>query len=144
MSQVNKLFSAYHFLILLIISISIAHCAKKQEEIKEDLVIKAMTSGRWIVQIFNENNENVTGEFSTYEFQFYENGTVEGISSSETKSGTWQGDANAMTIVSNFPNANDTLKRLNDTWKIIKNSFTYVEARPTNTNRTAYLKLVKK
>ena len=140
----NKLFTAKHFLLLLVVSITIAHCAKKQEEIKTNIVVEAMTSGRWIVQKFTENNVDVTSEFSAYEFQFYKDGSVKGFNSNEEFPGTWLGDVESETIASNFPNTNDTLKRMNDTWKILKNSFTFVEARPTNSNRTAFLKLVKK
>ncbi len=140
----NKLFTAQHFLLLLVVSITIAHCAKKKEEIKTNIVIEAMTNGRWVVEKFTENNVDVTGEFGAYEFQFYKDGSVKGFNIAGESVGTWLGDVESETIASNFPNTNDTLKRMNDTWKIIKNSFTYVEARPTNTNRTAFLKLVKK
>jgi hypothetical protein len=139
----NKLFTPQHFLILLVISITIAHCSKKKEEIKTNIVIEAMTSGKWVVQTFSENNEPVTSEFTGYEFQFFKDGTVKAFKGSTEASGTWLGDATALTISSRFLNTNDTLMRLNDTWKILKNSFTYVEARPTNTNRTAFLKLIK-
>jgi hypothetical protein len=140
----NKLFTPQHFLLLLVVSITIAQCAKKREEIKTNIVIEAMTNGRWVVEKFTENNVDVTSEFSGYEFQFYKDGSMKGFSSSGDAEGTWIGDAESETIFSNFTNSNDTVKRLNDTWKILKNSFTYVEARPTNTNRTAFLKLVKK
>jgi hypothetical protein len=33
---------------------------------------------------------------------------------------------------------------LNDTWKVYNNTLTIVEANPTNTGRSAYLKLIKK
>ena len=139
-----NLYSAKFVLILLIISISIAHCAKKKEEIKEDLVIQIMTSGRWLVQNFSENSTDVSGEFINYEFQFFENGTVQAINGSVTTTGTWVGDANALTIYSNFQLGSNTILRLNETWKITNNTLSLVEAIPANPARTAYLKLVKK
>ena len=60
------------------ISISIAHCAKKKEEIQKDLVIQVITNGRWLVQYFSENTTDVSNEFTNYEFQFFENGTRSG------------------------------------------------------------------
>jgi hypothetical protein len=144
LKSMRKLFSPSFILVLLIISISIAHCAKKKEEIQRNLVIDVMTSGRWEVRVFTENSQDLSAEFGSYEFQFFENGTVQGISGSSVTNGTWIGDANALTIFSNFPTANDTIIRLNDTWKITKNTLTLVEAKPVNTGRTAYLKLVKK
>jgi len=140
----KKLYSSQFVLILLMISISIAHCAKKKEEIQTDLVIKVMTSGRWIVENFSENNSDLSSEFANYEFQFFENGTVQGLNGSVTTSGTWVGDANSLTIYSNFPVGSTTILRLNDTWKITNNTLSLVEAKPLNSGRTAYLKLVKK
>jgi hypothetical protein len=140
----KRFFSPQFFLILMSLAIGLAHCSKTKEKLAQDFVIKAMTSGRWVVQVFKENGNDVTTEFAGYEFQFYENGTVQGINGSEVSNGTWIGNATAMTIYSNFPTANDTIKRLNDTWKIKNNTLTMVEANPTNSARIAYLKLVKK
>jgi hypothetical protein len=140
----KNLYSAKFVLLLLIISISIAHCAKKKEEIKKDLVIQLMTSGRWLVQNFSENSTDVSNEFINYEFQFFENGTVQAINGSVTTTGTWVGDANALTIYSNFVIGSNTILRLNETWKITNNTLSLVEAIPANPGRTAYLKLVKK
>jgi hypothetical protein len=94
----KSLYSAKFVLLLLIISISIAHCAKKKEEIQKDLVIQVMTSGRWLVQNFSENTTDVTNEFTNYEFQFFENGTVQAINGTVITSGTWVGNANPLTI----------------------------------------------
>jgi len=138
----KKLFSPPTMLVVLIIAISVAHCSKK--EVQKNIIIEAMTNGRWVVQQFTESTLDVSPEFKTYEFQFYENGTVQGISGAIITNGTWTANPDARTISSIFPSGNDTLKRLNDTWKIFNNSFTRVEANPSNTTRTAYLKLVKK
>ena len=143
LKSMKKLFTPPFALVLVIISISIAHCAKKVDELKKDFVIDVMTSGRWKIEVFSENSNDLTAEFGPYEFQFYENGTVQGINGPNVISGTWVGDANALTIYSNFPTGNDTIIRLNDTWKITNNTLSKVEARPVNTGRNAYLKMVK-
>ncbi len=140
----KRFFSPQYFLFLLFLAIGLAHCSKTKEKLQQDFIVKAMTSGRWTVQVFKENTTDVTPEFSGYEFQFYENGTVQGFNGSNVSNGTWVGNASALTIYSNFPVANDTIKRLNDTWKIKNNTLTMVEANPSNTGRVAYLKLVKK
>jgi hypothetical protein len=138
----KKLFSPPTMLVVLIIAISVAHCSKK--EVQKNIIIEAMTNGKWVVQQFTESTLDVSSEFTTYEFQFFDNGTVQGIQGSVITYGTWTANPDARTISSIFPNGNDTLKRLNDTWKIFNNSFTMVEANPSNISRTAYLKLVKK
>ena len=142
--SMRKLFTPPFALILIIISISIAHCAKTVEDIKKDFVIEVMTSGRWVVETFSENSVDLSTDFGPYEFQFFENGTVQGINGAAVTNGNWVGDAGALTIYSNFPSGNDTIIRLNDTWKITRNTLNLVEARPVNTGRNAFLKLVKK
>jgi hypothetical protein len=87
---------------------------------------------------------DVSPEFVPYLFQFYENGQVKAENGSTIVTGSWTADPSARTITSTFPTGNNTLQRLNDTWKIFNNTFTLVEANPTNTGRNAYLKLVKK
>lgn len=138
----KKHFSPGLILMLLLVSLTTARCSK--EDIQKNLVIDAMTNGRWLVQQFTENSLDVSSEFSPWEFQFLENGQVQAISGPVQITGTWTADANARTISSAFPAGNTTLQRLNDTWKIFNNTFTLVEANPTSASRTAYLKLVKK
>jgi hypothetical protein len=140
----KKFLSPNSFLFLLMISISVAHCTKAKEDLKKNFVIQVMTSGRWVIQEFRESTTDKTAEFAPYEFQFFENGTVTGYHNGLTSNGTWVGNADAQTIYSNFPSGNDTVTLLNDTWKVTNNSLSMVEAIPTNTLRTAYLKLVKK
>lgn len=127
---------------LLLMAFSAVRCSK--EEIQKDLVVSAMTNGRWLVQQFTEAGTDVSSEFSPWEFQFLENGQVQAISGATVITGTWIADANARTISSTFPSGNATLLRLNDNWRIFNNTFTLVEANPVSGSRTAYLKLVKK
>ena len=133
------------FLALLVaFAIGMGSCSKKVEEIQKNIVVDAMTGGRWLVQTFTDGDSDITAQFASYEFQFYSNGTVTGFKGAEASNGTWIGDPNALTIYSNFPAANDTIMKLNDTWKITNNTFTMVEAKPSNGTRLAFLKLVKK
>jgi hypothetical protein len=119
-------------------------CKKAIDKKKEDLVIAAMTSGRWYVQEYLVNTNNVTAEFDGYEFQFHSDGKVDGIKSASTTSGTWVGDASNSTISSNFPGAPTPLSRLNGLWKITDNDWVYVYAYLTIGSETNYLKLRKK
>lgn len=141
-STMKKILSPGFICILMVIAISAAHCSK--DEVQKDLIIQAMTNGKWQVQQFRESTLDVSPEFVPYLFQFYENGQVNAENGSTIVTGTWTADPSARTITSTFPTGNNTLQRLNDTWKIFNNTFTLVEANPTNTGRNAYLKLVKK
>jgi hypothetical protein len=119
-------------------------CKKVKEDLARRFIISAMTDGRWLVDKFTEDTEDITASFSGYEFQFEEDGKVYAILGTSQEEGTWVGDVNALTIFSNFPGAIAPLSSLNDTWKITNNTTKLVEAEPVNTTRKAYLKLVKK
>ncbi|MGB8194427.1 MAG: hypothetical protein WCF67_21025 [Chitinophagaceae bacterium] len=136
--QKQLVFTALLFLPLLF------SCKKTIDQKKEDLVIAAMTSGRWYVQEYLAGSSNVTTEFDGYEFQFHGNGTVDGIKTSTTTSGTWAGDGSNYTITSNFPGASVPLNRLNGLWKIKDSDWTYVYAYLTVGAEINYLKLRKK
>jgi hypothetical protein len=133
------------FLLIAILALPLLFsCKRTIQKKKEDLVIAAMTSGRWYVQEYLVGTNNVTAEFDGYEFQFHSNGSVDGIKSASTTSGTWVGDATNYTISSNFPGASKPLSRLNGVWKITDNDWVYVHAYLTVGSETNYLKLRKK
>ena len=120
-------------------------CKKTIQQAQKNIIIDAMTNGRWYVEQYKENTADVTGDFFGYEFQFYENGNVDGIKTPVTKSGTWSSDINNYTITANFPAAaGDTLRRLNYTWKITDSYLNYVEAKTTTANGDNILHLRKK
>ncbi len=119
-------------------------CKKVKEDLARRFILSAMTDGRWLVDKFTEDTADITASFSGYEFQFKEDGKVYAITGAGQEEGTWVGDVNALTIFSNFPGATAPLSSLNDTWKITNNTTKLVEAKPVNSTRKAYLKLVKK
>ncbi|MEO6315889.1 MAG: hypothetical protein ABIU63_17860 [Chitinophagaceae bacterium] len=120
-------------------------CKKAIEDKQKSIIVDAMTNGHWYVQQYKENTADVTDEFTGYEFQFYENGNVDGIKNTIVKSGTWTTDISAYTISATFPaNASDTLKRLNYTWKITDSYLDYVEAKTSTGSGENILHLKKK
>lgn len=120
-------------------------CKKAIEQAQKNIIIDAMTNGRWYVEQYKENTLDVTGDFFGYEFQFYENGNVDGIKTTATKSGTWSSDISNYTITATFPvSAGDTLRRLNYTWKITDSYLNYVEAKTTTAGGDNILHLRKK
>lgn len=127
--------------------LGIVSCEKAKEIVaqqSEDLVITLMTSGRWLVDQFSVSGTDVKIEFDGYEFQFLKDGTVEAIKGTAVTKGTWKANQTNMTIESNFPTGNDTLKKLNYTWYITKSGLTYVEAKVITSTYQSNMKLVKK
>jgi hypothetical protein len=134
-----------HLLVYLFVLLPFSYsCKKVIEEKKKDLVVEAMTDGRWFVNEYKAAGIFVTAEFDGYEFQFYESGKVEAILNSNITNGTWAGDINALTITSTFAGAPQPLSRLNAVWKLIDNSWTYVKAYSVIGADTNFLDLKKK
>ena len=119
-------------------------CKKFVEKKKEDLVMQAITDGRWFVKDYKAGSLYVTAEFDGYEFQFYSDGKVDGFLNTSVTNGTWSGDVNQMTITSNFGSAGQPLSRLDGTLKITDNSYTDVLAYNVNGVDTNFLELQKK
>lgn len=103
-----------------------------------------MTDGQWVITTFTVNDTDITSDFTSYRFQYFSNYTVQAIRNGAVeKTGDWQGDINAMTIWASFPNATDPLLRLNGTWQITDNSWTYVKATMNSGSEIRTLRLDK-
>lgn len=133
--------------ILFLFLIVFASCQKDPiEQIQTNIVIQAMTSGQWKVTSFIKGSTNVTTDFANYKFQFKADKTVDAIvvsSGSVEKTGSWDANADAKTITSNFTSASATLTLLNGTWTITNNSMTFVEANQVVNGVTWTLRLDK-
>lgn len=122
----------------------VSACSKTVEEKQQDLVIQAMTDGQWGVTSFTLNGTNITADFATYKFKYYENKTVDAIKSGTVeKTGQWDGDVSTMTTWANFSGAVYPLDLINGSWHIDRNSWTYVEASQTNGGNTKTMRLDK-
>jgi hypothetical protein len=119
-------------------------CKKTIENAQEDIIIKAMTDGQWVITSFTHNGVNITSDFSAYKFQYYSNKTVDAINNGTVeKTGTWDGNASTLSIAANFTNANYPLSLINGSWHIDNNSWTFVEASQNAGTETKTLRLEK-
>ena len=131
-------------LIFAFLLLVLAGCKKSIEEKQEDLVIKAMTDGHWIVTNFVLNGSNITPDFATYKFKYYSNKTVDAINNGIVeRTGQWDGNASNNTTWANFTGAGYPLNLINGTWHIDRNSWTYVEASQTSGADTKIMRLDK-
>jgi hypothetical protein len=122
----------------------LAGCKKSIQNIQEDLVIKAMTDGQWVVTSFTFNNANITSDFSPYKFKYYSNKTVDAINNGNIeKTGTWDGNASTMTTWASFTNASYPLNLINGSWHIVNNGWTYVVATQVIGSETKAMRLDK-
>jgi hypothetical protein len=130
--------------IVLFAVLALTGCKKAIEKIAEDMVIKAMTDGQWIITSFTQNGNDITTDFTGYKFKYYENRTVDAIRNDILeRTGTWNGDAVTMTTSANFTGAPNPIALINGSWKITNSTWTTVEANQTNGTEVKTLKLKK-
>lgn len=134
---------AHIFLYLLLCIMGASSCKKLVQDEKRDLLVQAMVSGRWHVETFQEGSVVVTDQFTGYNFQFYENGTVSGLKDTLVEQGIWSSDIQNYSISSMFPEAGDPLKKLNGTWRITDTRSDYVVAEMNTTQGKNILHLRK-
>ena len=103
---------------MMLLSHTFFSCKKAADKKAEDYIIEIMTDGRWYMYNYNEAGIDQTWEFDGYEFQFYDNGKVDGIRGTSVTTGTWSGDLANISIIANFSSAGEPLNKLNNTWKI--------------------------
>ncbi|OSZ76846.1 hypothetical protein CAP36_10445 [Chitinophagaceae bacterium IBVUCB2] len=134
-----------NILILMLFATLLTGCKKTIENIQEDLVIKAMTDGQWKVSNFVHNGTNITADFATYRFKYYNNPkNVDAIKNGVVeKTGTWNGDAANMTTYANFTSPAYPLSLINGSWQITNNSWTFVVATQTVGAETKSMRLDK-
>ena len=119
-------------------------CKKVKENIAQDAIISAMTSGQWVITQFTNNGSNITSSLSGYKFQYYSNKTVDAIKNGNVeKTGNWDGNASTMTTWASFPGAGAPLDLINGTWHIDNNSWTFVVASQANGSDTKTMRLDK-
>jgi hypothetical protein len=105
----------YPVLILLPLLFSCKKYIQKQEE-KAALAI--ITNGVWYVQLYQQNDSDITASFSGYLFKFDANGIVSGIKDTVSETGAWSVDIASRSVIANFPTAPAPVKYLNEIWKI--------------------------
>ncbi len=132
------------FTIALLLFVSLASCKKTLEEKARDIVLDAMTSGKWEITKFTVDGNNITSDFAGYSFQYHKNETVDAIKDGSVQStGSWSGDAANMRISANFTNVSEPLLLINGQWSITNNSWTFVEASQTIGSQVKTLRLDK-
>ncbi len=132
------------FIPFIAIIIFLAGCKKKIEDIQQDLVVKAMTDGQWVITNFTQNSNNITTAFTPYKFKYYSNKTVDAIKNGTLeKTGNWDGNATNLTTWADFPNATSPLSLINGTWHIDNNSWTFVIASQISGSETKTMRLDK-
>jgi len=124
--------------------LALTSCQKLIDKKKEQAAMDIITNGVWYVEQYFADTTNITSDFLNYTFQFKDNGTVNGTNGNISADGTWKASVPNRTITSDFPTANDPIKKLNGDWKITDSYVDYVEAEMSTASGKFYLHLRKK
>ena len=108
---------------LLLFVSSFGSCKKFIQQQEEKAAISIITNGYWYVQLYQQNDSDITAAFSGYLFKFDANGMVTGTKGTISDQGTWSTNIAARAIITDFPAAATPVKYLNETWTI-KDSYT--------------------
>lgn len=119
-------------------------CKKAIENQLDDLIIKSMCDGQWIVTSFKNNGTDITSDFSGYKFQYHTNKKVDAIKNGTIEiTGDWDGNALQKTTWADFPGNSLPVTLFNGNWKISNNTWTYVVASQTNGSQTKSFRIEK-
>ena len=130
--------------LVIVLTFLLTGCKKAVENAQQDLVIMAMTDGKWGVTSFTQNGTDITADFASYKFKYYSNKTVDAIKNGTVeKTGTWDGNATTMTTSANFVSPPYPLSLINGDWHIVNNSWTFVSASQTVGSDTKTMRLDK-
>lgn len=133
------------FLILVVcLLVSCKKIGQTQEQLAEDIIVRAMTDGQWQVTLY-QDAQNRLPEFTGFVFQFKSNRTVDAVQNGTLiATGTWEGDGYKRQITAQYAAAaGSTLQRLNGIWQITNNNWTWVRATQTINGTPTTLELRK-
>ena len=118
-------------------------CKKTLDKEKENYLLGVLTEGTWFLQNYSENELDYTYFFSAFTFKFYDNGTVDARTTTETVSGTWVGDINNLTFTVNFPASNIQLAKLNHVWQWTRSNIGLIFAEHVTSSQKKTIRLQK-
>lgn len=122
-----------HPVALLIFVFFFFSCKKLIQQQEEKAAMSIITNGLWYVQLYHQNDSDITASFSGYLFKFDANGIVTGTKDSVAVTGAWSVDIAARAVIANFPSAGPPVSYLNETWKITDSYTDSVVANSTDT-----------
>jgi hypothetical protein len=134
-----------YFVFLLIFTSLLFSCKKYIQQQEQKAALAIITNGVWYVQLYQQNDSNITASFSGYLFKFDANGIVTGTKDTVSVKGVWSTNIAAKAVITNFPTAAAPVKYLNETWKITDSYTDSVVATSKDTiNNTSNILHLKK
>ncbi len=104
-----------------------------------------VTTGKWVVSYFYDNDKEETSDYNGYTFEFKNDNTLTATRNSGTITGTWNevSDDGFQKMVIALNTTDDKLKELNDDWVIESRNDTQVKLKDDNPARNEQLHFSK-
>ena len=100
-----------------------------------------VTSGKWTISYFYDNDKEETSDYSGYSFEFKTDKTLSTTRSGTTTTGTWNEttDDGLPRLVIMLNTTDDKLTELNDDWVIESKTDTQIKLKDDNPDRNEQL-----
>jgi hypothetical protein len=111
--------------ILLLSTLVFTNCTKDQQVNYSDTTNEIITQGKWTVEYFFAD-QDLTSNYSNYQFSFLGNGTLTATSNGQSVNGTWKTirDENRNEVLQILINTGDpSLIEINEHWNVTTKTF---------------------
>lgn len=100
-----------------------------------------VTSGKWTISYFFDNDKEETSDYSGYSFEFKTDKTLSATRSGTTTTGTWSEitDDGLLRLVIMLNTTDDKLTELNDDWVIESKTDSQIKLKDDNPDRNEQL-----
>ena len=101
---------------------------KEDDSLSPNNTSNTLQQGMWKVSYYYDKDKDETSHFSSYEFEFMDDGSLKIVNSSSQYTGTWSTyDSDGYSKMNINAGSSDPLSDLNDDWKVVENSETMIK-----------------
>ena len=129
--------------LLILAAFTFTHCTKEQVEDNSSTTKEIITQGKWTVDYFFAD-QDITAQYSNYQFVFLGNGTVMAKGNQHELSGTWSmiRDVNYNDVIRiNIDTQDPSMAELNDQWSVTNKSLATVVMQDGTSSQLRFKKL---
>ena len=129
--------------LLILAAFTFTNCTKEQVEDNASTTKEIITQGKWTVDYFFAD-QDITAQYSNYQFVFLGNGTVMAKGNQHELSGTWSmiRDVNYNDVIRiNIDTQDPSMAELNDQWSVTNKSLATVVMQDGTSSQLRFKKL---
>lgn len=98
-------------------------CKKEDDSVSPGNTSSTLQTGVWKVAYYYDKDKDETSHYSSYEFEFMDDGSLKIVNSSSQTTGSWSTyDSDGVSKMNLNAGSTDPLSDLTDDWKIVENT----------------------